>query len=190
LFGDEGSAFASEVSSLNRDVSLTDPRVEIQTAASVIAAELQLEEGSSVVSRHQQCHIDGRPWSLQTSFFSMHLVERGATHLLRASHIDNGISSYLDEVLGIKETGVREKIRVRAPDEYEEAFFGLPYDGRVAVIEVWRSGYEPTGQPLRLTITVYPADRNEFIADRGEVPHKYAEADQHAEDNGDIQRSG
>ncbi len=37
-----------------------------------------------VVSRHQERFIDGTPWSLQTSFYPMSLVERGAPRLIQA----------------------------------------------------------------------------------------------------------
>ncbi len=40
-----------------------------------------------VVSRHQQRFIDDMPWSLQTSYYPMTLVEQGATRLIQATDI-------------------------------------------------------------------------------------------------------
>jgi GntR family transcriptional regulator len=36
--------------------------------------------------------------------------------------------------------------------------------------EITRTAYDGNGQPMRLTVTVYPADRNQFIVNVGEVP--------------------
>ena len=73
-----------------QDAQASSPRVEIHQADVKLAAELQLEEGAPVVSRHQQRFIDYIPWSLQTSFYPMGLVERGATRLLQAGDIQSG----------------------------------------------------------------------------------------------------
>jgi GntR family transcriptional regulator len=49
-------------------------------------------------------------------------------------------------------------------------FFSLPQDGRVAVYEIFRTGFDQTGSPMRLTLTVFPTDRNQFIVNVGHVP--------------------
>lgn len=65
--GGEGSAYyESEVQAGRRKASVSVPRIEIQPDTA--APELQLADGISVVSRHQQRMIDGTPWSLQTSY--------------------------------------------------------------------------------------------------------------------------
>jgi GntR family transcriptional regulator len=69
---------------------------------------------------------------------------------------------YLREALGIEQVGYRDLITVRAPDPNETAFFRLPPDGRIAVFENFRTSYDQFGQPIRITVTVYPADRNQF----------------------------
>src|SRR5215469_11383200 len=43
-------------------------------------------------------------------------------------------------------------------------------DGRVAVLEVRRTAYDNEGTPFRLTVSVYPADRNRLAVSIGEVP--------------------
>jgi GntR family transcriptional regulator len=169
-FGGESDHYAAVVSALGRRADDSVPRIEIQQASGVIAEKLQLPEGSMVVSRHQQRFIDGTPYSLQTTFYPMRLVEQGAARLIEAKNMQTGAVRYLEEKLGIKQVGWRDRITVRAPDATEAAFFRLPEDGRIPVFETFRTGYEESGTPLRLTVTTYPADRNQFVMNVGDVP--------------------
>ena len=59
---------------------------------------------------------------------------------------------------------------MRTADSTEFAFFNLPPDGRISVYEVFRTAYDQTYTPMRLTVTVYPTDRNQFIVNVGDVP--------------------
>jgi GntR family transcriptional regulator len=52
----------------------------------------------------------------------------------------------------------------------EADFFRLPDDGRISIIEIRRTAFDEQGAPIRLTVSVYPADRNQFAVDVGEVP--------------------
>jgi GntR family transcriptional regulator len=171
-FGGESDAYANVVSATGRKPTDSVPRVEIQQAEGVIAAELGLEQGSTVLSRHQQRLIDGAPYSLQTTFYPMRLVEQGAVKLIQAEDMRTGAMRYLEEELGIKQVGWRDRITVRAPDTTEATFFKLPEDGRIAIFETLRTGYDEFDNPLRLTVTVYPADRNQFVINVGRVPAK------------------
>ena len=166
--GGEGNTYLSEVTAQFRRPKDTLPRVEIQTAE--FAPELKLPAGTSVISRHQQRYIDDTPWSLQTSFYPMSFVEQGAVRLLQASNIEQGTVEYLDNALDIKQVGWRDTITVRPPDEIEVTFFKLPDDGRVSVIETRRTAFSEKGTPIRLTVSVYPADRNQFAVIVGQVP--------------------
>jgi GntR family transcriptional regulator len=38
------------------------------------------------------------------------------------------------------------------------------------VFEVLRTGFDQTGTPMRLTVTVFPTDRNQFQVNVGDVP--------------------
>jgi GntR family transcriptional regulator len=167
-FGGESDHYAAVVSALGRRADDSVPRIEIQQASGVIAEELQLPEGSAVVSRHQQRFIDGTAYSLQTTFYPMRLVQQGAVRLIQAEDIAQGAVRYLEE-LGIKQVGWRDRITVRAPDTTEAGFFRLPEDGRVPVFETFRTGYDESGASLRLTVTTYPADRNQFVMNVGTV---------------------
>jgi GntR family transcriptional regulator len=167
---DEGPVYLAEVQARLRTPTRTEPRVEIQQATGVISGELRLADGSTVVSLHQQRFIDGTPWSLHTSFYPMSLVERGALKLIQAPNIEEGTVAYLGTKLGLVQLGYRDKITVRAPDGNETFFFKLPDDGRVAVFEVLRTAFDDHGEPFRLTVSVYPADRNQFAVIVGDVP--------------------
>jgi GntR family transcriptional regulator len=170
--GGEGVAYAAEVSAKGRKAEDSIPRIEIHQADGVIAHELQLAEGSSVVSRHQQRLIDGTPYSLQTTFYPMQLVEKGAVRLIQAENLREGAVRYLKETLGVKQVGWRDLFTVRAPDATEAAFFRLPEDGRVSVFEILETGFDEHGQPIRLTVSIYPTDRNQFAVNVGEVQAK------------------
>ena len=67
LFGAERDAYAAEMSGPGRKPEQSEPTVEVKKAAGPIAAELELAEGSFVVTRRQRRFIDGAPYSLQTT---------------------------------------------------------------------------------------------------------------------------
>ena len=176
--GAEGdTTYTDEVIARLRVPRHTPPEVGIHQAGSPVPAtgELRLPEGTPIVSRHQQRYIDDIPWSLQTSFYPMNLIESGATRLLRAGDIAEGTVAYLREKIGIKQAGYRDTIIVRSPDNVETGFFKLPEDGRISVIETRRTAFDEQGRPIRLTVSVYPADRNQFAVNVGEVPPEVAD---------------
>jgi len=178
---DTTAAYASEVASRLRRPEVSVPRIEIQRPTGIAASELQLPADASVVSRHQQRLIDGLPYSLQTTFYPMRLVELGAIRLIQAVDIVEGAVGYIKAAIGIEQVGWRERIVVRVPDANETGFFNLPDDGRIAVLEFARTGYDQTGEPIRVTITTYPADRNQFVMTSGKVPDEPPVADEQPE---------
>jgi GntR family transcriptional regulator len=181
--GGADDIYRAEVRASRRTPEASDPRVEIQKAEPSVAKSLRIEPGESVVSRHQQRFIDGTPWSLQTSFYPMSLVQQGATDLLQARDIEGGTVAYLAEKCGVEQAGYRDTIAVRAPDETEVRFFKLPADGRVPVLEIYRVGFDKEGNRFRLTITIYPSDRNRLRVEVGDVPTR----EQSAQDAGGLQ---
>jgi GntR family transcriptional regulator len=175
--GGEGATYLSQVSEQHRQPRMSTPRVEIQPATGVISARLRVPDGTQVVSRHQQRFIDETPWSLQTSFYPMDFVLKGATRLLEATEIQPGAVAYLESTVGLKQVGYRDWITLRSPDANEISFFALPTDGRVPVYEIFRTAFDQGGQAMRLTITVFPADRNQFILNVGDIPAPQLGAD-------------
>jgi GntR family transcriptional regulator len=167
---DGGAARYLSATGTPREVISTDPQVEIQTATSLISSALEIAEGSQVISRHQKRYIDGTPWAMQTSFYPMEFVLKGADKLLEAGDIAAGTVQYLAETLGLRQVGYRDWISVRTPEVTESTFLDLPQDGRVSLFEIFRTGFDQTGKPMRLTVTVYPTDRNQFIVNVGDIP--------------------
>jgi len=168
--GEATDVYVAQVEASGRTPTNSEPRVEMQKASRVIAQALRIAEGTDIVSRHQQRFIDDTPWSLQTSFYPIELVEKGATRLIQATDIGGGAVAYIAEKVGIKQAGYRDSIAVRRPNEIETTFFKLPDDGRIAVFEIHRVGYDEDGTRFRLTISVYPTDRNRFLSFVGATP--------------------
>jgi GntR family transcriptional regulator len=170
LYGEVDDSAAGETPGRARVFYSTEPQVEIQKAPASVAKQLQVAEGSQVISRHQKRYIDGTPWSMQTSFYLMGFVLKGAERLIQAGDIAIGTMTYLEQTLGLRQVGYRDWITVRAADAREASFFNLPLDGRVGVFEVFRTAFDQTGTTVRLTVSVYPTDRNQFIVNVGDVP--------------------
>jgi GntR family transcriptional regulator len=166
----EGGVYESEVERRGRAPEATDPRVEVQVASDLVASQLRLPAGTQVISRHQQRKIDRTPWSLQTTFYPMEFVTRGATQLLMAENFKDGMVKELEASLGIKQVGWRDTIIARPPTGDERAFFDLSDKVQVAVFEFRRTSYDEASNPIRFTVTVYPADRNQFEMEIGDVP--------------------
>jgi len=177
--GAEGATYLSDVKSKHRKANASVPKVEIQVPPVEVARRLRLTPGTQVVSRHQMRYIDDTPWSLQTSFYPVDFIARGATRLISAEDIVEGTVHYIAEVLDIKQVGYRDWITARSPDPNEQDFFGLAHDA--AVFELFRTAFDQTGTPLRVTVTVFPADRNQFIVNVGDVPDPTYEAGQPSE---------
>ena len=171
--GGQSTSYLSKVSD-SLIPSTSDVRVEIQGAPEHVAAGLEIEPGTEVISRHEQRHIPtktGRtPYSLQTSFYLMEFADRGADRLRRSGNIEGGAVQYLRETLGIKQVGYRDSITVRVPNTDEADFFKVPTDGRIPMLEIFRIAFDGNGIPMRLTVTVLPADRNQLVVNVGDVP--------------------
>jgi GntR family transcriptional regulator len=174
--GAEGATYLSDVSSKDRRPRVTVPKVEIQTPTAEVGRRLRVPPRSQVVSRHQRRYIDEIAWSLQTSFYPMEFITKGATRLLMDEDIVDGTVRYLAEALGIRQVGYRDWITARSPDANEQRFFGLAHDA--TVFEIFRTAFDQTGTPLRVTVTVFPTDRNQFIVNVGDVPDPSYEAEQ------------
>jgi len=173
LGGGEGKAAFSEVEKRGRKAEASQPKVEIHSASGNVRARLRVPEGTQVVSRRQERLIDDTPWSLQTTYYPLELVTRGAVALLTPEDIPGGAIAYLQETLGLVQVGHRDRILVRPPHEDESRFFGLPDDGRISVVSLMRTGYQASEKgpvPFRVTFTVLPADRNQLVINFGEVP--------------------
>jgi len=168
--GLEDKIYSSEVERQGRVPEETRPRVEVQPPPPAIAQSLGLKGDDQVVSRHQQRSIDGTPYSMQTTYYPMTFVtEKGAARLLEARDIEGGVVDYL-RGLGIDQVGWRDQFILRPPDGNERTFFNLSDRVQVAMLRVQRTGYDKEGNPIRVTVTIYPGDRNQFEMEAGKVP--------------------
>ncbi len=163
----ELEVLAAKTGSKCRNLQVTEPRVEIQRARDELAAQLRIREGEPVISRHLELSIDGIPWCRQATFYPMEFVNQGALQLIEAANLEQGSVAYLEEAIGVTQTNWSDLVMARAPEGGETDFFGLPDNSRVPVFEIRRTGYERDGNPMRLSITVFPADRNNFIYNKG-----------------------
>jgi GntR family transcriptional regulator len=175
--GGETPIYTAEVAASGRTPVSSVPKVEMQQATGPVARALRLDPGAQVVSRHQQRFLDDTPWSLQTTFYPMSLVEQGATRLILPTDIEEGAVAYLARECDLKQVGYRDTVAVRPPEQDEAWFFKLPADGRISVFDIRRVGFDENGNRIRLTVTVYPADRNRFRINVGAVPPRGSTAD-------------
>ncbi len=181
----EGATYLSRVNAEHRKATETKPKVEVQYAPDVIARRLRVPPGTQVVSRHQERTIDDLPWSLQTSFYPMDFIIQGATLLLTAEDITQGAVQYLRESIGLTQVGYRDWITARSPNDHEQEFFRIAHDA--TVFENFRTGFDQQKKPMRVTVTVFPTDRNQFIVNVGDVPDPQYGENPAASNDGDSQ---
>jgi GntR family transcriptional regulator len=163
--GGETAAYLSKVREEHREPTNSVPRVAVVPADAPVAGLLDIPAGTQVVSRSQDRYIDGVPWSRQTSFYLMDFVTKGATQLLMAMDIEEGSVRYLDDEIGVRQTGYRDWITGRLATDEEQAFFGIGHNAPVFVDS--RVAFDQNNIPMRLTVTIFPVDRNRFIVNVG-----------------------
>ena len=167
--GGEGATYLSEVSEQHRAPSVSTPKVEMVVPIDDVSLRLRIDPGTQAISRHQARYIDGMPWSLQTSYYPMAFIITGkAPELLMAKDIEIGAVTYIEQTLGMKQVGYRDWITARTADAKEQEFFTLAHDA--TVFEIFRTAFDEKGDPLRVTVTVFPTDRNQFIINVGNPP--------------------
>jgi GntR family transcriptional regulator len=178
--GGEGTTYLSEVDRSHRKPRQTVPKVEVQMPQPEVLRRLRLPDGTQVISRHQERYIDDILWSLQTSFYPMDFVTKdGATRLLMAEDIPDGAVRYLADY-NHTQIGYRDWITARAPDSNEQTLFAIAHDS--TMFEIFRTAFNQDKVPMRLTVTVFPADRNQFIVNVGkDVPDPQYEEEETGE---------
>jgi GntR family transcriptional regulator len=163
--GGETAAYLSEVRDKHREPTNSVPRVEVVTVSDAVASLLDIPAGSQVVSRSQDRYIDDIPWSRQTTFYLMDFITKGATNLLMATDIEGGAVRYLADEIGVRQTGYRDWITGRLATEEEQVLFGIGHNSAVFVDS--RVAFDQNNTPMRLTVTIFPVDRNQFIVNVG-----------------------
>ena len=167
--GEEGATYPAMVREQGRNVGAGDDAdIRVLACPPEIAVRLEVTETDKVVSRHQRRLIDDTLWSLQTTYYPLDWVNRGATRLLLPENIEEGTVQYLSDTFGLKRVGYRDWVTSRAPNDNEQSLFGLLPDA--TVFEILRASYAQDGTPMLVTVTVYPADRNHIVYEYGTVP--------------------
>lgn len=171
--GGEGTAFKAEAERQQHMVRSSKPEVQVEDATEAQMKALGIPSSSSdtskpqVVRRSQQRFVDGKPNSLQHSYFKLELAME-AQALLKTADIEEGTVKYLQSH-GHVQTGYEDQFDARPPTDDELKFFGLSKDS-LAVIEHRRTAYDQNGEPFRLTITIYKPGTNKIRFIAGEVP--------------------
>ena len=98
----------------------------------------------------------------------MKWVEKGAARLLVPKDIPEGAVEYLGSTIGLTQSSYRDLLWARQPNDTEKDLFNLTIND--LVIEVYRTSFAQDGTSIRVTVTVYPADRNQIVYDIGDVP--------------------
>jgi GntR family transcriptional regulator len=164
--GGDTATYLSTVSQAHRVPSFSTPKVEVLEPPPQVARRLRIARGTQVVSRRRERSIDGIPWSLETSYYPMRFIADGAPRLLMAAEIPEGTVQYLGDTLHVHQVGYRDWITARLPDVAELTFFEVGHDA--TMFEVFRTAFDEAGNPMRLTVMVFPVDRNQFIVDVGD----------------------
>ena len=164
--GGDTATYLSQVSAAHRRPRVTTPRVEVLAPPDQVARRLRIGQDTPVVSRYRERYIDEIPWSLETSYYPLNFFTNGAPKLLIADDIAEGTVRYLAETLGLHQIGYRDWITARLPAPVEQGFFKIGHDA--TVFEIFRTAFDQHKTPMRLTVTVFPADRNQFIVDVGD----------------------
>ena len=167
--GGEDDIYDLEVKATRREPTASAPRVEIQQVNEVTAPELQIGQGSTVVPASAPVH---RRHAVVTADLLLPdaLRRRRRSPADRSHRHSPGHGELPAGDAGHRSGGWRDMIVVRAPNQVETTFFKLPDDGRVPVVETRRTTFDSRGMPVRLTVSVYPADRNQFAVNVGKVP--------------------
>jgi GntR family transcriptional regulator len=166
----ERDEFVSSAEAESRAPEQQSFRVEVRTASSEVAARLEVDEGSRVVVRSMERLLDGRPWSIQESYYPMAIAAE--TPLINPEDIPHGTVREL-AAHGHVQVGYRDEVVTRMPSQREAATLGV--GPGVPVLEIFRTAYS-TERPIRLTITVYTGDSTRLAYDIGDVSARGGEA--------------
>jgi GntR family transcriptional regulator len=164
--GGEGATYLDAIHDYPRRPEYSPIKVEVQPPPEPVRLRLRLPEGQQTILRHQKRLIDDAPWSMQTSFYPLTFVtDDKATDLLLASDIRSGTVAYL-AAFGHRQKGYRDWVTGRSPTEDEQNFFRIGPE--TTVFEIFRTAFDQANVPIRVTVTVFPADRNQLIVDVGD----------------------
>lgn len=162
--GEEGRTYPTTVAADKRKV--TSPQIAVLPCPADIAERLRINPGTQVISRYQERSIEDTLWSLQTSYYPFEWA-RDAPRLLMAEDIEQGTINYLAETLGFTQAGYEDSITARSANNNEQQLFSV--SSGAAMFVLYRTAFTADGRVTRVTVTVCPADRNQFRYSYGAV---------------------
>ncbi len=167
--GEEDRAYPEQVEKQNRE-GRPEPLAVVSSTEcpAEVAALLRIPPGTEIISRTQNRYIDGNLWSVQASYYPRQWAAEGADRLLRVESIREGTLRYLESTVGLKQVRYEDWITARPAKDDESTRFGLPHNA--AMFLIYRTGFTANGTAIRVTVTLYPADRNQFRYNFGNLP--------------------
>lgn len=166
--GDEGQVFPIAVTGQSTRGRTGQMTVTSLGSPPEVAARLGVGLGGEVISRSQEFYVDDALWLVQTSYYPRKWHDNGARRLLESADIPEGAIRYLDSALGLKQVRYEDCLTVRPAKEDESLRFGLPHTSFMFLI--YRTGFTADGTAVRVTVSLCPADRNQFTYRYGNLP--------------------
>jgi len=158
----ETDAYVSEVQEEGR-APKQDFSMHIEPASTEVAVRLNVDEGSLVVVRRCFRYVDGQPWSDQDSYYPMDIAE--AAGLVTPKDIPEGTIRAMAKA-GHDEVGHVDEITARMPTPAEAQVLDI---GAGTPLLVYSRTAHSDKRPVRLTRTLFPADRNRITYELGDL---------------------
>jgi GntR family transcriptional regulator len=167
--GEEGQTYLAKGKEQQCAGQARQPAVAPLKCPPEVADLLGISADTEVIRRTQDCYIDDDLWSVRTSYYPRKWYDDGAERLLKGEDIPEGtILQYLESALGLKQVACTDWITVRPAKEDEALRFGLPHTASMFLI--YRTAFTADGTAIRVTATLYPADRNQFRYQYNNLP--------------------
>ncbi|GIH91558.1 GntR family transcriptional regulator [Planobispora siamensis] len=160
--GEGTDAFVAAVRVAGRQAEQRNLQTAIRVASPEVAAGLKLEPGAAVVVRSVQRMLDGRPWSLQESFYPMEIAQ--GTKLISPENVEHGTIEELRRH-GHAQIAYRDEVECRMPTREEADFLGSE-----APVLVLNRVARSAERPIRLTVTVYDGASTRLAYEVDDLP--------------------
>jgi GntR family transcriptional regulator len=147
-------AFAFAVSQEGR-VPGQEIEVLIVHPSEDVASRLGLADDGLAVVRKRLRYVDGQPFNTNDSYFPLSIVEN--SEIARPGDIMRGANSVLAE-LGHAQVRVVDDIWARMPNAVEAE--RLQLESGTPVVVYVRVGYDERDAPVRVAVSVLPADKH------------------------------
>ena len=135
--------------------------VAVESASGLIAERLGVPEGTPVVVRKRVRFIDGEPFNINDTYYTLELA--AGTAVMSPADIPEGSNSVIEKVVGPEVRAVDE-IYVRMPTPDETRRLKLSTGTPVAVH--YCTGYTKEDRVVRVEYFVIPGDRHVILFER------------------------